>query len=164
MTPATTFDRTVTWIRHHASMHAAKSWQTEWDKHIATRPESGYFIPRPPSLKLHAVFKNADCTRADTARLVQLISEHGFYGEYHDKMKHEISPQCSCGESIEGIRHRLYHCRDTAAYRYILKGCSPTLDEQELFGTVEGLNTVSKFIKVSGIGRLRGQNSIDTDT
>ncbi|KEP52046.1 putative reverse transcriptase from mobile element jockey protein, partial [Rhizoctonia solani 123E] len=152
--PTPLFNRTITWVRTHATQHASRSWNQAWIAHVQKRPDSGWYIPRPPALKLHPIFNSTFLSRDVTSRLVQLISGHGFYGEYRNRFHPDIDPRCSCGESVETIAHALAFCPRQEDKRHILRKCSPTINERELFGTLAGLMAVSKFIAKSGIGKL----------
>ncbi|KAG8692418.1 hypothetical protein FRC11_003627, partial [Ceratobasidium sp. 423] len=77
--PTSLFDRTITWPKTTATQEASSTWLKAWNEHIAIRPGSDRFIPRPPSLKLHPIFNKTSVSRDISSRLVQLLTRHGFY-------------------------------------------------------------------------------------
>ncbi|KEP48821.1 putative reverse transcriptase from mobile element jockey protein, partial [Rhizoctonia solani 123E] len=115
----------------------------------------GYYIPRQPKLKLHPIFNKGRLSRDVSCRLVQLISGHGFYGEYQNRFHPDIDPRCSCGESVETIAHAIAFCPRQEDKRHILVSVSKDIENRELFGSHKGLKAVSKFIAKSGIGKLK---------
>ncbi|KAF8749714.1 Reverse transcriptase (RNA-dependent DNA polymerase) [Rhizoctonia solani] len=78
--PTPVFNRTITWSKTNATKRAARDWRKVWDTHTTTRPDSGTYIPRPPSLKLHPIFNRPTYPRNVQCRLVQFLTGHGFYG------------------------------------------------------------------------------------
>ncbi|KAJ1300857.1 hypothetical protein OPQ81_002496 [Rhizoctonia solani] len=132
------FEWTITWSRTSATQNATSTWTKVWNDHVTSRPDSGRFIPRPPSLKLHPIFNKTSLSRDVSSRLVQLLTGHGWYGEYRVKRFPDQSPQCSCGESIQEIIHTPFSCPSMEGQRHILR-----------------LKAVAKFIAESGIGRPR---------
>ena len=157
--PTPLFNRTVTWIRTHATQQASRSWNQVWTAHVQKRSDSGYYIPRPPALKLHPIFNKTTLPRNVTSRLVQFISGHGFYGEYRNRFHPDMDPRCSCGESVETTAHALAFCPTSEGQRHILRKCSSTINVRELFGTLAGLKAVSEFIAKSGIGKVGGPSA-----
>ena len=91
-----------------------------------------------------------------SSRLVQLITGHGFYGEYHERFNHEINPICRCGSGVESIAHALAFCPMQEGKRHILVSVSKDVISKELFASHAGLMAVSKFIAESGIGTVEG--------
>ena len=91
------------------------------------------------------------------SRLVQLISGHGFYGEYRVRFHPDLDPRCQCGESIETIAHVLAFCPMQKDKRHILVSVLKNKDipNKELFASHTGLIAVSKYIAESGIGQLK---------
>ncbi|KAJ1301862.1 hypothetical protein OPQ81_009089 [Rhizoctonia solani] len=151
--PTPPFNRTVTWLKTRATTQATRSWKKIWDSHTARRIDSDHRIPRPPALKLHPIFNVERMPRERSSRLVQLITGHGFYGEYRARFFPDQDPSCLCGESIETIAHAIAFCPRQEDKRHILRECSPNLIERELFGTVTGLKAISEYIARTGIGK-----------
>ncbi|KAJ1306711.1 hypothetical protein OPQ81_007702 [Rhizoctonia solani] len=58
-------------------------------------------IPRPPSLKLYYMFANNPPPRDIPSRLVQIISGHGFFGEYNSRIRGQGHSKSSCGDPIQ---------------------------------------------------------------
>ncbi|QRW26647.1 Reverse transcriptase from mobile element jockey protein [Rhizoctonia solani] len=103
--PTPIFNRTVTWAREQATLKTARSWKKIWHEHSESRVNSKYYIPRPPALKLHPIFNSSNLDRDLECRLVQYLTGHGHYGEYHAQFNHNVDPRCACGESDETIFH-----------------------------------------------------------
>jgi hypothetical protein len=61
-------------------------------------------------------------------------------------------PQCSCGDPLQSVPHLLFQCPLAEDSRKHLTQASPDLNPVKLFGSLEGLVAVSKFIYHSGIG------------
>ncbi|EUC60717.1 reverse transcriptase from mobile element jockey protein, putative, partial [Rhizoctonia solani AG-3 Rhs1AP] len=152
LVPTPIFECTATWQKCHATDEARATWLSIWNN--AKRSEhSQRFIPNLPSLKLNKVFTEEPPPRRITSRLVQLITGHGFFGEYRNRLFPDESPSCSCGESIQTVPHLLFHCPHTEAQRPILSKVSPDLNPAFLFAKPKGLRAVYRFIEQSGIGR-----------
>ncbi|KAH7335849.1 hypothetical protein B0J17DRAFT_575288, partial [Rhizoctonia solani] len=89
-------------------------------------------------------------------QLVQLLTGHGFYGEYQNQFHPDLDPCCMCGEGVQTVIHTMLFCPSEEGQRHILCECSSDLDEWVLFGSLAGLKAISKFIAESGIGKLEG--------
>ncbi|QRW16875.1 aldehyde dehydrogenase family protein [Rhizoctonia solani] len=139
VTPNPIFNRTITWAKEQATRKTIRSWKKAWYEHSESRINSKYYIPRPPALKLHPIFNSSKLGRDIECRLVQYLTGHGHYGEYHAQFHHDVDPRCACGESEETIFHLTTSCPATAGHRGILS-----------------LEAVAKFIAKTGIGRRRG--------
>ncbi|KAF8705292.1 Reverse transcriptase (RNA-dependent DNA polymerase), partial [Rhizoctonia solani] len=153
--PTPLFNRTITWAKANATKRASKSWRKIWDEHALSRPDSGTFIPRAPSHKLHPIFNYSKFPRNVQCRLVQFLTGHGFYGEYSACFHRHIDPQCTCGEPNQTPEHLLMFCPDTEEFRQIITKVSPDRSWEEFFGTLPGLEAASEFIHKSGIGKCR---------
>ncbi|KAJ1300405.1 hypothetical protein OPQ81_005225 [Rhizoctonia solani] len=151
--PTPLFNRTVTWLKTRATTQATRSWKKIWDSHTARRIDSDHRIPRPPALKLHPIFNVERMPRERSSRLVQLITGHGFYGEYRARFFPDLDPSCLCGEPIETTAHAIAFCPRQEDKRHIHREYSPNLIERELFGTVTGLKAISEYIARTGIGK-----------
>ncbi|KAF8752121.1 Reverse transcriptase (RNA-dependent DNA polymerase) [Rhizoctonia solani] len=155
-TPTPIFNRTITWAREQATRKTVRSWKKAWHDHTESRINSKYYIPRPPALKLHPIFNTSKLGRDLECRLVQYLTGHGHYGEYHAQFHHDVDPRCACGESDETIFHLTTSCPATAGHRGILSEFSTNINDPTLFGSLAGLEAVAKFIARTGIGRRRG--------
>ncbi|QRW16613.1 Reverse transcriptase from mobile element jockey protein [Rhizoctonia solani] len=122
---------------------------------LQTRPDLGTYIPRAPSHELHPIFNHPKYPRNIQCRLVELLTGHGFYGEYSARFHPHIDPQCSCGEPKQSPEHLLMFCPDTEEYRQTITEISPERSWEEIFGTLPGLEAVSELILKSGIGKCR---------
>ncbi|QRW27053.1 Reverse transcriptase (RNA-dependent DNA polymerase) [Rhizoctonia solani] len=130
--PTPLFNRTITWAKEQATRKTVRSWKKAWYEHSETRINSKYYIPRPPALKLHPIFNSSKLGRDIECRLVQYLTGHGHYGEYHAQFHHDVDP------------------------RGILSEFSTNINDPTLFGSLAGLEAVAKFIAKTGIGRRRG--------
>ena len=153
------FNCTVMWVRTHATQQASRSWNQAWAAHVQKHTDSRYYIPCPPTLKLHPIFNKTTLPRNVTLCLVQFISGHGFYGKYRNQFHPDMDPRCSCGESVVTTAHALAFCPSSEGQRHILHKCSSTINVQELFGTLAGLKAISEFIAKSGIGKFGGPSA-----
>ncbi|KAF8686597.1 Reverse transcriptase (RNA-dependent DNA polymerase) [Rhizoctonia solani] len=153
--PSSIFNRTITWSRANYTKRATKSWRKVWDEHTYSRPDSGTYIPRAPSHKLHPIFNHSKFSRNLQCQLVQFLTGHGFYGEYSARFHPHIDPQCPCGEPKQTPEHLLMFCPDTEKFRHIITDVSPDRSWEEIFGTLPGLEAVSESILKSGIGKCR---------
>ncbi|QRW18463.1 ribonuclease H-like protein [Rhizoctonia solani] len=154
--PNPIFNRTITWAKEQATRKTIRSWKKAWYEHSESRINSKYYIPRPPALKLHPIFNSSKLGRDIECRLVQYLTGHGHYGEYHAQFHHDVDPRCACGESEETIFHLTTSCPATAGHRGILSEFSTNINDPTLFGSLAGLEAVAKFIAKTGIGRRRG--------
>ncbi|CCO29690.1 hypothetical protein BN14_03708 [Rhizoctonia solani AG-1 IB] len=88
-----------------------------------------------------------------SSRLVHVMTGHGWFGEYKAKMLFiRGDPQCTCGEPVQSVPHLLFLCPPSENNRSYLTEVSPDLNPATLFGSLEGLKAVSKFIYHTGIG------------
>ncbi|QRW16925.1 Reverse transcriptase from mobile element jockey protein [Rhizoctonia solani] len=78
---------------------------TAWRDQTKSRINSNYYIPGRPALKLHPIFNESRLGRDIECRLVQFITGHGHYGEYHAQFHHDVDPRCACEEWEETITH-----------------------------------------------------------
>ncbi|KAF8703942.1 hypothetical protein RHS03_06146, partial [Rhizoctonia solani] len=154
--PTPIFNRTVTWAGEQATLKTARSWKKAWHEHTESRVNSKYYLPRPPSLKLHPILNTSNLGRDLECRLVQYLTGHEHYGEYHAQFYHDVDPRCACGESDETIFHLTTSCPATAGHRGLLSEFSTNINDPTLFGSLAGLEAVAKFIARTGIGRRRG--------
>jgi hypothetical protein len=81
------------------------------------------------------------------------MTGHGWFGEYRARMPFiKGDPQCTCGDPVQSVPHLLFQCPLSEECRKQLTAVSPDLNPSTLFGSLEGLVAVSKFIYHSGIG------------
>ncbi|QRW16424.1 Reverse transcriptase (RNA-dependent DNA polymerase) [Rhizoctonia solani] len=97
VTPTPIFNRTITWAREQATRKTVRSWKKAWHDHTESRINSKYYIPRPPALKLHPIFNTSKLGRDLECRLVQYLTGHGHYGEYHAQFHHDVDPGALAG-------------------------------------------------------------------
>ncbi|EUC56479.1 reverse transcriptase from mobile element jockey protein, partial [Rhizoctonia solani AG-3 Rhs1AP] len=149
--PTPLFDRTATWIKSNASDTAREAWIQVWNQSKCSE-HTRRFMPNPPSLKINAVFAKDPPSCQVSSRLVQLITGHGFYGEYRARFFPNEDTSCTCGEAIQTVPHYLFQCPHTEAQRHYLTRISPDLNPAILFGSPKGLAAIIRFIEHSDIG------------
>ncbi|KAF8750084.1 Reverse transcriptase (RNA-dependent DNA polymerase) [Rhizoctonia solani] len=150
--PTAFFNRTSTWAKCRATQRASKTWAKIW----ADSPHSKTVrkhIPRPLSLKLHPIFNNPGLPCSVSSCLVHVMTGHGWFGEYKDRMPFiKGSHKCPCGEQVQSVPHLLFLCPLSKDSRKNLTDVAPDLNPLTLFGSTKGLEAVAKFIFHSGIG------------
>ncbi|KAL5638653.1 hypothetical protein ACGC1H_003121 [Rhizoctonia solani] len=152
--PTPIYSSTATWLKSRATEVARATWLEAWNTSKRSA-NTRRFIPNPPSFTLNAIFTKDPPPRPITSRLVQLITGHGFYGEFYARMPFlaDKDPSCSCGEPIQTIPHLLFSCPETEAQRSILTKVSMDLNPIALFGSFAGLSAITRFIIDTRIGR-----------
>ncbi|EUC54788.1 reverse transcriptase from mobile element jockey protein, putative, partial [Rhizoctonia solani AG-3 Rhs1AP] len=152
--PDPIFHSTATWLKSNATEKARTAWHTIWDQ--AKRSEhTRRYLPNAPSLTLNKVFAKGSHPRKVTSRLVQIITGHGFFGEYYarfPKFRPNGDSSCTCGEHVQTVPHLLFHCPLNEAPRLHLTSAAPDLNPATLFGSHKGLSAVMRFIENSDIG------------
>ena len=84
-------------------------------------------------------------------RITQIISRHGYLGEYYLTFVHSESPWCSCTDEVSNPvlqtrEHILYECPKHVQYRHLIND-RPL---RSLINPKEGLQDFIKFLKKSG--------------
>ncbi|KAF8755272.1 Reverse transcriptase (RNA-dependent DNA polymerase), partial [Rhizoctonia solani] len=132
--PTAFFNRTSTWAKCRATQRASKTWAKIW----ADSPHSKTVrkhIPRPLSLKLHPIFNNPGLPCSVSSCLVHVMTGHGWFGEYKDRMPFiKGSHKCPCGEQVQSVPHLLFLCPLSEHSRKNLTDVAPDLNPLTLFG------------------------------
>ena len=137
-----------------ATRQSTRSWRKHWE--IAPKSHhAADHLRSPPSLKLSPFHKDPRVSRAVHCRLIQVILDHGFFGEYYSRFVPTEDVDCPCGELIQTLQHVLYDCPLHNEARTRMYEVSGPLHPSCLFGTVPGLRAIASFLSSSSAFRKR---------
>ena len=101
-----------------------------------------------------------DTPRELYGRVSQVLSRHGYTGEYYSRMNIPESPWCPCLTSsgapiFQTGSHIIWECRQYSAHQYILEEACPDLHDPDwhvnhLGEHKKALPALIDFLKISG--------------
>ncbi|KAG9019083.1 hypothetical protein FRB90_006606 [Tulasnella sp. 427] len=130
-----------------ARSRARGKWTARW---AATQPSGGFALADrlPPTLTPREHFETL--SRANYARVTQVRTGHGSYGEYCNRFVPSEGPTCQCGESVETREHVLRECWMHEEHRPILEEASEQIKLADILGTAKGIKALAQFTARSG--------------
>ncbi|KAF8753638.1 Reverse transcriptase (RNA-dependent DNA polymerase) [Rhizoctonia solani] len=134
----------VQWIPGHSKINGnkrANSHSTrlqDMGKNLGGQPSlqnRAETHPRPLSLKLHPIFNNPGLPCSVSSCLVHVMTGHGWFGEYKDRMPFiKGSHKCPCGEQVQSVPHLLFLCPLSKDSRKNLTNVAPDLNPSPSLG------------------------------
>jgi len=103
---------TFSYLRHRAKRRVKTEWKAEWND----RDHHGQFgavDTIPPSTKVTTHFRNTP--REVFGQITQLLTGHGYIGEYYMRFVPSESPWCPCTDEVyhptlQTRDHLIFHC------------------------------------------------------
>ncbi|KAL0949789.1 hypothetical protein HGRIS_009827 [Hohenbuehelia grisea] len=101
----------------------------------------------PPSTRPNKFICEFTGSRALFSRTMQVVTGHGFSGEYYSRFVPTEPTACPCGEADPQTReHILIDCPRHEHAQGALRAASSDLSMDFLFGTMKGLTAVANFL------------------
>ena len=158
-----TIGPTFSYLRHRSKRHIKVTWKRIWsttDKH----GQFGKVDTKPPSTTVSPTFKHTP--RELFGRLTQLLTGHGYIGDFYQRFIPSESPWCTCTDEVtsptlQTREHIIFQCPHYANHRQRLRKYFPDFDSPD-FTTVHlldekhGLPHLLRFLKRTGAFTKRG--------
>lgn len=136
----------LSWKREQAYAKAQSDWQDSWTHRL---PQArGAYITTLPKVKVPQAMKEVfEAPRSESARAIQVMLGHGFFGEFYARHVPSERTDCPCGEEMQTREHILLRCPIHGQARREAKMHGKT--ERWLLNTEEGRRMLLKFLAKS---------------
>lgn len=118
----------------------------------------------PPSEKLDDIWRTVGSDRALSSRLAQVLTGHGFFGDYYRCFVPSETPWCSWSPVRQSREHIICACPEDEHARHLLREVSPDLALPKLLGHPKGRDTLAKFLKTTSAFTKRSPASAALST
>jgi ribonuclease HI len=132
----------LSWLKEQAKACVQTDWQASWEERL--RVSRGAIITTPPTCKIPKEMKAVmEAPRDISARALQAMVGHGFFGEFYSRHVPSEQVDCPCGEELQTRTHILMECPEYHEARSRLDMRS----EEWLVTTKEGRDVLLGFLK-----------------